>query len=173
LDLLEKRLVVFTGISGSGKSSAIQYLVSRFPEITKQGVESIAGERLKWKSSYSARWLLVDEVVSLRDAWIIKQLVERGHRVIAASHLSVPVFKTICLSIDGLYFRTDDASDKLARYISNQGVEYDESSMKQFIDQFGQSYTTLDVVLGYCQSKTLAGAMEYFSRHCTLSLSRQ
>ena len=172
LDLMDSRLLVFTGISGSGKSAAIQHLLERFPEIERQGYETIIGDKLEWKPRYEARWLIVDEVIDLFEAWRIRQLLKQGHRLIVASHLSVSILKIICLGYAGLYLCTDGESTKLAHYLDNKGIVYDTNSMNRFISRFGQSYNTLDVVLSYSQSTTLSRAMEYFDRQCRLSLSR-
>jgi hypothetical protein len=172
LNLMDSRLLVFTGISGSGKSAAIQYLLERFPEIEGQGYETIVGNKLEWMPRYETKWLIIDEVINLFDAWRIRRLLKQGHRLIVASHLPASMFKVICLCYAGLYLCTDGESRKLAHYLSNKGIVYDACSMNRFISQFGQSYNTLDVVLSYSQSATLSMAMEYFDRQCRLSLSR-
>jgi len=172
LDLTDKRLIVFTGISGSGKSAAIWYLLRQFPEIEKQGCESIIGGKLEWKPRYEARWLIVDEVFDLFDVWHIRWLLRQGHRMVIASHLSVSILRILCLGYAGLYLRTDGESKKLARHLDDKGIKYDAHSMNRFISQFGQSYETMNVVLDYSQSSTLTNAMERFERQCMLSLSR-
>jgi hypothetical protein len=172
LDLTGKRLIVFTGISGSGKSSAIHYLINRIPEIDRQGYELIDGDKPEWGTHYKTKWIVIDEVVDIQNTWHIRQLLRKGHRLLVASHLPVSLFKLMCLGHPGLYLYTDRESRKLARYLENAGVVYDSSSLNHFVNRFGQSYNTLEVVLDYSRGNSLISSMEVFDRHCTLSLSR-
>jgi hypothetical protein len=173
ISLKDYQLIVFTGISGSGKTAAMQYLLSRFARIADAGMQWLAGEELVKGMQLNAHWLLIDELVCYSQLWHVRRLLQRGHQLMVASHLNEPAFRLAMAGYQGLYLRTDGPSEKLSRHLQRRGIEYDELSLDGFIHRYGQSYQSLDVVLDYSGNRNMVLAMQHFDRHCRLTLQRQ
>ena len=88
--LADKRLIVFIGCSGAGKSSYIETLLSRHPDYGAQKIARIVnGRPLMWNETLPQEpcLIVVDELLVWTDLWQIAKLLRAGHRLLVASHL--------------------------------------------------------------------------------------
>ena len=172
LDVNRFELIVLSGISGSGKSSAMEFLSRRSELVRLQACHWIEGEPLPWNEEYDAEWLLVDEVVRWADLLQVRRLLERGHRIIMASHLPDFVVRFGLIGFTMKLLRTDGQSDKLLRYLERNRINFDQQSLAQFTRYYGQSYNTMSVMLEYSGVSDLSLALKQFQRQCRMTLTR-
>lgn len=168
----ECQAVVFTGISGSGKTRAMEYLAAHNPVISRHMPCLISGDPLPWLSSYDSEWLLVDEIVHVRDLLQVRQLLARGHRLVLANHLPTMLVRLLLVGYHVKYFSTDSQSNKLAIYLQSRQIDYSDESLQQYISQYGQSYNSLAVILEHTGAADLALALARFNQHCRMAVSR-
>jgi hypothetical protein len=164
--------IVFSGIGGSGKSSAMHYLLQTYHEIEEEGACWITGTPLCWNRCYQCKWLLVDEIVCLKDVWKVRTLLRQGYRTVIATHLPLWCLRIVFADIRTRFYSTDGKNNKLSLLLQREGIDYTDSALRDYIKLYGQSYDTLSVILQHSGRADLATALKYFQRHCQLEISR-
>ncbi len=140
-DLSTFRLVVFHGRSGSGKSTAIHYLLENRFRQTRVGV--------------------IDEITTLRD------LVRRRHElngespILVATHVDPRWFHLLVRGPIAV-FRTDRDSSKIGRYLGRLGIEASRASVELYVRTFGATYTDVDLILERCPSPSFDRSLGTF-----------
>lgn len=126
--LATERLVVFCGRSGSGKTTAIEHLLTRHPAFRVGDV------------------VVLDEITRLRELGLVLRLLLRGERVVAASHVPRWAFLPFRLLTPTALFRTDRGVGKLARYLDRLGISYSTDALERYARRYGASYTEIDIM---------------------------
>jgi len=168
-DLRQAQLIVFTGVSGSGKSSALRFLCDQHP--------AFSGEPQQWiwvpgKSPDPAqlrgnRLVVVDEVSHPRQLPLVARLLKQNQTVAVASHLRPAWFLPLRLAWRIHHFRTDRDPAKISRYLCRLGIPHTAGAVAEFCRLYGSSYLDLDCILERYPGKSLDQAL-----HLTLKLDR-
>jgi hypothetical protein len=175
--LLENRkldafsVIVFSGISGSGKTTALNWLSMNHPDFDSQEATWIRGTPILWRKHYDSRCLFVDELTRIRDMFHVRRLAKSGHRIVAASHLPEWFMRGLLWDKGYISFRTDRDLDKIRRYLEIRGVSYDDSTLEKYSQKYGMSYSDLEIVLSHTGANNLGMAMKLFDRHCEMDSS--
>lgn len=161
------RLVVFHGVSGSGKSTAIARLVQAHPEFQGQRCSYVTGPYIDWRQvTPSTELVVVDECTTLRDALGLAQLLSRGHRVLASSHLPLILSAGLGRIWPAIVLATDREPAKIERYLKVLGAHYSPDCVGAFCAQFGASYCSVDLVMDFDGSSDFDRAYDRFRRCC-------
>ncbi|HVR43577.1 MAG TPA: hypothetical protein VMS56_09035 [Thermoanaerobaculia bacterium] len=147
LDLSRHRLVAFVGRSGSGKSTAIRWLLEDHPDFRRR--EAVVLQRSRFSSLPDGRHDLVvlDDLVTTADLRCLPPLLRRSRTLLVASHLATAWFRLLQPLFRASIFRTDRDQGKIARYLAGRGVEASDSAVREFARRFGATYTDADIVL--------------------------
>ena len=168
------RAIVFHGASGSGKSTCINHLLRRHPDLAGRPVSRISGGPIDWRTVAPPehRIVVIDELLELKDLMAALRLLAAGHIVIAASHL--PSWLTSCI---GLFWRlhqfaTDRAPQKIERHLARRGVSYTPQTVAAYCDRFGATYTDAEIILEHTGGEDFDIAYRQFMRRCDLKLDQ-
>ncbi len=165
--LVNKRVVVFIGCSGAGKSSYIEYLLSQHPDFFDRDVYWIVeGRPLIWNEMVPTKpsLVVVDELLVFRDLRQVAKLMYAGHCLLIASHL--PRFWHWPLRLFGsmVQFQIDGVRLKVVNALVRRQVQFSERAVDDFIRQYGANYTDLDMILETCPIPDLDTALHHFSK---------
>jgi len=163
------QLVVFTGISGSGKTTYMQWLRQSYSDSSGQLSQWLNIEQQGWQAEYHARYLFIDELCRFTDLYHLNRLLRNGYRLVVASHLPPAVVKAVTIGIKAIYFRTDTQAEKLTGFLHQSGIGFTESSLQQYRARYGLSYSPAQIMLEYTNASDLGHAMELFDRNCDMS----
>jgi hypothetical protein len=168
-DFSSSRLIAFSGVSGSGKSTAIEYLLTKHPNLNAIDYETIDSTPIHWKKSYAQRWLVIDEIISLSDTFHLFRLLCKGHRIIVASHVSPGLLKFILCWTKAHFFQTDEEMEKLLRYLQKRNIYCSEETMEKFCRQYRSNYIDLDIILEHVSGVDFDIIYKQFQRHHSIS----
>jgi hypothetical protein len=93
LGLLERslaslKMIVFTGMSGSGKSTCIDLLLAEHPEFAGRDYTTIGPTPIIWpEADPPTELVVVDELQSFGELRHVARLLHGGHTLLVASHL--------------------------------------------------------------------------------------
>jgi hypothetical protein len=147
-DFSRHRVVAFVGCSGSGKSTAIDFLVRHHADF--QG----------------RRVVIVDEAASRREIRDLVPAIRNGACILMASHLHPWVIRS-ALPFPGVaILHTDDDTAKLARRLEISGVVGSHNAIRAYVGRYGASYTDLDVILERFPGRSFDDALALFERFC-------
>jgi hypothetical protein len=118
------RLIVFHGRSGSGKSTAIEFLRRRM----------------------TTPVVVVDEITTLRDFFRAQRSLRNGGTVLVASHIS-PLWFRLIRPTSIAIFRTDRETAKIARYLERRGVQVSQRVVSAYARSFRATYTDADLIM--------------------------
>ncbi len=173
-DFSDIRLVVFHGISGSGKSTAIGQLLRAHPNFRGRPHSYVGGRECGWRRSEETEELVVvDECAALSDLFRLAQLLGRGHRVLAASHLPVPLSALLGLVWPSVTLRTDADPGKIERYLAARGMQFTSDRVRDFYLRFGASYSGVDRILDFDGGDDFDRAYDRFTRCCRVETKRR
>ena len=122
LDLSRYRTIVFHGRSGSGKSLAIEFLVS----------------------TQVPAAVVVDEITTWRDLCRLRG--PRSGVLLVASHVS-PWLVRLFVRGPVAVFHTDRESAKIARHFQRNGVVASQTTIDRYTKMFGATYTDADLIM--------------------------
>jgi len=166
----DTRLIVFTGVSGSGKSTAIEFLLDHHPDFVGVDYELVAMKPLSFRDTYDATLIAVDEITEWRHLVDLARLLLAGHRLIVASHLPDVAVKCLLAAWRGAYFRTDDDPTKVAAYLEQLGVQASEEAVQRFCETYGATFTDVDIILEQFGGSDFDRSLRRFERYCTLKV---
>ena len=168
-DFAGVRLIVFHGISGSGKSTAIARLLSHNPSFRGLPRSQISNACIDWRwEGLLSELVVLDECKSLRDLAGLVALLRRGHRVLAASHLPLATSRALGRVWPTVALRTDGDSSRIERYLAARGVSFDVSCVEAACRRFGASYATADLILDFDGGRDFNRAYKRFIRCCRI-----
>lgn len=163
------QLIVFTGVSGSGKSSAIQWLLENHPDFENTSATHVSGGGEDWPVPEMRNGLVVvDDIISKKELFKVRQLLLRGNRVLLAAHVH-PVWFAI---LRGFWatkvFRVDQNREKLARYLQARKVEFTQTALNSFCNEYGASYLDLAHILERYPGSSFDRALRLFRKYCRM-----
>jgi hypothetical protein len=126
-DLTPYRTVIFHGRSGSGKSTAIEFLL---------------GTRLAGRAGV----VVVDEITTLSDLIRERGRLRSGGTLLVATHVSPTLVRLIAPS-PAIVFHTDRDETKIARHIERRGISASAAVIETYVRRFGATYTDADLIM--------------------------
>lgn len=167
------RLVVLHGVSGSGKSTAIDHLLCAHPQFRGQRYGQLSGEDFSWRRlPPSEDLVVVDECAAYRDLLGLVRLLGRGHTVLAASHLPVSLSAVLAQLWPAVLLRTDGDPAKIERYLEGRRIRFSADRVRDFFLRFGASYGSVDRILDFDGGRDFDRAYDRFTRCCRVETMR-
>ena len=167
-------LIVFSGISGSGKSSYLQFLErghAAFQNLKKKWIWTMHGSINLGEESVKSL-LFIDEIVS---PWQLISLALNGRRVgclAIASHIS-PLWYHLAFPLrKKRFFRTDRGVHKLERLLDRKKVTYSSKALETFYQKYGGSFVDLACVLERSPKRDLDQALIMHQRMDSLKIEQ-
>jgi RNase adaptor protein for sRNA GlmZ degradation len=145
-DFATHDLVIFHGRSGSGKSTAIQFLQRRNPHVPYQ---------------------IVDEITTFRD--LGKILRTHGGPLLIATHVHPLWLRVLKPLARAVIFRTDRDSGKLHRYFNERSVRASAEAVALYVREFGATYTDAELILERYPSASFDQSYARFRKFCRMS----
>ena len=162
-------LLVFTGCSGSGKSSAIAYICERHACYAEAGLLSSRVEPLYRQGQIRSnlpRYLVLDELLEFRDLLLVRHLLRKGHRLLLASHLKEQWLKLLTIGYRSRFYATDQGVSHLADYLQLKGISASQRVLQDFQRRFGANFTDMRIIIERYPDKNFDRAYHYFSKFC-------
>ncbi|HUP50161.1 MAG TPA: hypothetical protein VNA04_15355 [Thermoanaerobaculia bacterium] len=125
-DLTPFRLILFHGRSGSGKSTAIRFLLEN--SFRDRPVE------------------VVDEIGALRDLFRMRALLRNNVTLLVATHVH-PFWFRLLAPGRMLVFHTDRDPSKIARHLARLGVSATPAAVQAYVGRFGATYTDAELIM--------------------------
>jgi hypothetical protein len=151
LELRGVRVIVLCGDSGSGKSSAIQYLLHAHPEL-----------------AHDPALRIIEELRGWRDLKVFFAQLQRGQRLLIASHLPPLLHRLLSLLARTRIVELDRHPVKISRWLAARGIPYSDASVHSFCAQFGPNYSDAALILRHTGSASFDQALGRFRRQCSL-----
>ncbi len=171
-DLSDVRLLALHGVSGSGKSTAIAWLLQAHPAFRGRPCSHITGPAIDWRRlDRSTELVVVDECRGLRDLGGLVRLLGRGHRVLAASHLPLATSRVLGLAWPVLALATDRDPAKIERYLKTRGAAFSAGRVRTLCARFGASYAWVDLILEFDGGRDFDRAYNRFERCCRVEVT--
>ncbi len=163
--LASVRMIVFTGMSGSGKSTCIDLLLAEHPEFAGREHTKIGPAPIAWSGADPPTELVVvDELQRFAELRHVARLLRGGHTLIVASHLHPAWLRLFNMKWPVDHFYTDRSTDKLQRFLEEQGVRFSPERVREFGQAQGANYTDLEIILEHSGGKDFDLAFERFRR---------
>ena len=116
LDLVSTRLLICQGMSGSGKTTAIEHLCEYHPHLSDRDVRTfrLTGPRCQLPTLHN-QLVVLDDIRFLRQLRPLGQLLRAGNTVLVASHLAPLFFLPWRLLWSSRVFVMDQNEEKIER----------------------------------------------------------
>ncbi|MDP7048170.1 MAG: hypothetical protein QF721_01845 [Verrucomicrobiota bacterium] len=171
----DTRLIVFTGISGSGKSTALKFLCDHHPSF------SAGSRRWLWmtglipdvKPIRGHRLVVVDELCHPRQLPVVAKLLGQNQTIAVASHLRSAWFWPFRLAGLCRYYSTDGDCGKISRYLAQLGVPHTAGAVVEFCRRHGTSYVDLNCILERHPGRSLDHAIHLSGKLDQLTVEHQ
>ena len=169
------RLIVFAGISGSGKSTALKFLCDHHPGF------SAGSRRWLWmmgsipdvKPIRGHRLVVVDELCHPRQLQVVARLLGQNQTVAVASHLRSAWFWPFRLAGKCCYYSTGGDRGKIGRYLARLGVPHTAGAVAEFCRRHGPSYVDLDCIIERHPGQSLDHALHLSEKLDQLTVERR
>ena len=160
------RLVLFYGCSGSGKSSILHFLAGRHADFQDR-----PQFHLRWESfpeqvpEIHAHLVFLDEVRRRRELRLVRQLLQNGNTIIAATHVAPAWFWPLRRFGKLRAYTIDRDTEKIARYLHRLGVAYTDATVRVYCRRYGATFTDVDCILEAWPSASFDQSYYQFHRH--------
>jgi len=177
LGLLERsfarlRMIVFTGMSGSGKTTCIEMLLNAHPDFAGQDHTIIGKAPIAWPGvDLPTKLVVVDELQRFGELLHVARLLRGGHTVLVASHLHPAWVRLFNRWWPAEHYYTDRSTDKLQHFLKAQGVRFTPKRVQEFGREYGANYTDLEIILEHSGGEDFDLALERFRRSACLESS--
>lgn len=149
--LADVRLVAFCGESGSGKSTAIDWLRRCHPDVVG-----------------CMDWTVVEEIADARDWPEVPRMLAAGRRLLVASHLGPIWYRPLRVFGAQRLHALDARPEKIAHWLAQRGVAASADAVRAFVSRFGANYTDAALVLERAPGLNFDRALARFLRECRL-----
>jgi hypothetical protein len=162
------RLIVFAGVSGSGKSSAIEFLRQRHPDFVGKPFVTLlrteAGLHFR-RASQSVVW--IDEVNHPYELKGVARLM-RKNQVVIATHLPLAWYLPLRTIYRTRICRTDRGEEKIARFLHQRELEFSAAAVRHYCRSHGANYLDIQHILERCPDSSFDRSYALFQRLCKL-----
>lgn len=165
------RLVAFCGVSGAGKSTAIDYLRWQHRDFADQPSEVVTTSEAAKLRDVRGRLIVVEELRTPRDLGAIWTLLRGGATVLAASHLAPAWLAPFRLLAPVRCYAIDRDWRKIARFLDRAGVEHSTDAVRAYCRRYGANYVDAQVILERFPAMRFDDALAGFQRFCRLETS--
>lgn len=170
-DFRRVSLIGFYGESGSGKSTAIEYLLAHHPDFAGADPLVIRPRISGWrKVPTGTRHVVIDEIYSPGHLSEVRSALAPGRQVLVASHLHPYLLHTSFPFTPRAVFVTDTGDKKIAGYLHRKGITYTDKAVSMFIKRYGATYTDIDIILAHTRETDFDRAMYRFDKLCSMKL---
>lgn len=150
-DFSRARMVILRGESGSGKSSAIRFLMNQHPQFRND-------ERLR----------IIEELRVASDLRHVISALRGGGPLLVASHLSAHWHRLLNLLAPSCIIELDQHPEKITRWLTAQNIPFSTGAVQAFCSRFGANYTDAQLVLAHTETDHFDIALGRFLKHCRL-----
>ena len=165
----EEELIVFTGSSGSGKTTYLKYLLTEHPDIIPKTTFHMSLDTASVTGiPEGTKQIIIDEILRLNQLEIAFKLLAKGYRLLLATHLNHLWFVPFKLFWRTKVFRTDRDQQKIANYLTCCNVEFSELAIKKYCRLFSANYTDLEIILERYPSLSFDEALLRFEKFCLI-----
>lgn len=165
------RLVVFDGRSGSGKSTAIRFLLREHRDFREREATIISDLRAELPSALDVA--VIEEVRVPRELPLLLPVLARSTSLLVASHVGLHYFRPLQLFGRSRLYRTDRDVGKIRRRLEMTGVYASEGAIADYVKAFGATYTDIDIVLERYPDTTFDRSLARFLRYCDLRCTEE
>ena len=172
LDIASTRLLVFQGMSGSGKTTAIDYLCEHHPDLADRPARTfrLTGPRYQLPALEN-ELVILDDIRFLRQLLPLGRLLRKGNTVLVASHLAPTFFLPWRLFWPSRVFVMDQNTEKIERYLAHKQVSFSRPAVLQYCQLFGANYLDVEFILERQPEADFDKALAYFIKFCQLKLT--
>jgi hypothetical protein len=150
-DFTRRRVIVFCGESGAGKSSAIRFLIAAHPAIAADP------ERI-----------VIEELRDWRDLGVFLRALMQRRRLLVASHLPVWLHRVLGVLAPTAVIPLDAYPEKISRWLDARGVPYSSEAVAAFCARFGANYTDAALILDHRPGASFDAALGWFLQRCRI-----
>jgi len=174
-DFADVRLVAFAGVSGSGKTSCMDFLTRIHADYA--GADAFHINPGMANSGFAGgmvlpetrRLLCADDVLRLSEFADVLGFIRRGGRAVITTHLPVAVLRTARLFGPVRVFRTDSDAAKLTRWLDARRIGYSRDVLATYMARYRASYTDLRLILEHTgETVNFDRAFHSFHKFCRI-----
>ena len=155
------KLVVFLGISGSGKSSYLNFLARAHPDFKNLSQKWVwtMHQSFEVKPTQKKDLFLIDEITSPFQLTSLFRINKSDAQWVVASHIHRLWFRLLLPKEKIRFYHTDQSSKKLETWMHRRGVSFSKESLLTFQKKYGASYVDLQCILERSPKKDLHYAL--------------
>lgn len=169
-DFATMRLVAFTGVSGSGKSSCLSHLIKHHLSYAGCRLHLIRPGEEPMTLPSTDQVLCLDEIITTTELIVLLGFLARGGRAIVATHLPIALLQLARFFGPACLMRTDRDGAKLGRHLAARGIGFTQAALDAFVARHGASYTTMQLILEHTrEQKDFDRAFCHFNAFCRIS----
>jgi len=150
-------LVSFHGRSGSGKSTAIRYLLARHPDFQAEN-----------RAARSREVTVFDDLLTPCEIGDILRALRRGHRVLAACHFPRRWLAPLRLPWRTAAIDLDAYPEKIGRWLTARNIPHTPEAVHHFCRCYGANYTDAAIILERFPDQSFDQALSRFMRECRI-----
>lgn len=166
-DFKDVRLIVFCGISGSGKSRALRFLENHHHDFkNRRPVWIHPDTRPGGFPGIHQRLVIMDEIRRTSQLADLRTLLRLGNTVAVASHVNPWKFWPLRLFWRTKVFKTDQSRDKIARFLDQSNVSFSHGAIEQYCQVFGANYLDACHIMERYPGQTFDAALQRFLKFC-------
>lgn len=148
MDFSTARLVAFAGVSGSGKSSCMDFLTRIHADYAGADVFHInPGRAGGMQLPGPHRLLCADDVLTMAEFAAVLGFLRRGGRAVITTHLPRSVLQAARLFGPAHILRTDRDTAKLSRWLDARGIGHTRAVLADYAARYRASYTDMKLIL--------------------------
>jgi energy-coupling factor transporter ATP-binding protein EcfA2 len=144
----KSKWVVFCGLSGSGKSTSIQWLQDRYSDID---------------------FLVIDEIRTVRELLKLVLLSNKMGKksVLIASHVPAFFHRLIRpLFYPQVIVKTDSDQGQIEKWLTDQAIHFSSETVKRFKRRYGINYLDLGLVMKEFPGLNFDDSWHRFEKQC-------
>ena len=144
----KSKWVVFCGLSGSGKSTSIQWLQDRYSDID---------------------FLVIDEIRTVRELLKLVLLSNKMGKknVLIASHVPAFFHRLIRpLFYPQVIVKTDSDQGQIEKWLTDRGIHFSPETVKDFKQRYGINYLDLGLVMKEFPGINFDDSWHRFEKQC-------
>ena len=159
------RMIVFTGMSGSGKSTCLDLLLAEHPDFAGRQHTTIGPAPSTLPvADPPTELVVVDELQRFRELRYVTRLLRGGHTLLVASHLHPAWVRLFNIWWPADHFYTDRSTDKLQRFLEERGVRFTPKRVREFGQAYGATSPDIEIILEHSGGEDFDLAFERFRR---------